>query len=103
MRLAGLASYGLLRQVAQVFQATAKATAGQAVTAWGRRTRNWWLLLAEVLGTWRLGVIWDANLARYNNMRDEKYLRRIVMPLELILTNYPRIVVKDTHTPQFRD
>ena len=27
-------------------------------------------------------------------MRDEKYLRRIVMPLELILTNYPRIVVK---------
>lgn len=70
---------------------------------------------------------------RYNNMRDEKYLRRVspsesfcavllpyssfiasfvsacaalemlskacanevVMPLELILTNYPRIVVKD--------
>ncbi|CAK9048232.1 unnamed protein product [Durusdinium trenchii] len=34
--------------------------------------------------------------ARYNNMRDEKYLRRVVMPLELILTNYPRIVVKDS-------
>ncbi|CAK9047909.1 H/ACA ribonucleoprotein complex subunit 4 (CBF5 homolog) (Dyskerin) (Nopp-140-associated protein of 57 kDa homolog) (AtNAP57) (Nucleolar protein NAP57 homolog) [Durusdinium trenchii] len=32
----------------------------------------------------------------YNNMRDEKYLRRVVMPLELILTNYPRIVVKDS-------
>mmetsp|Transcript_67468 Transcript_67468/g.161885 ORF Transcript_67468/g.161885 Transcript_67468/m.161885 type:complete len:458 (-) Transcript_67468:249-1622(-) len=32
----------------------------------------------------------------YENMRDEIYLRRIVMPLELILTNYPRIVVKDS-------
>jgi len=32
----------------------------------------------------------------YENMRDEKYLRRVVMPLELILTNFPRIVVKDS-------
>jgi len=32
----------------------------------------------------------------YENMRDEKYLRRVVMPLELILTTYPRIVVKDS-------
>merc|ERR1711920_255811 len=32
----------------------------------------------------------------YENMRDEKYLRRVVMPLELILTNYKRIVVKDS-------
>jgi len=32
----------------------------------------------------------------YNNLRDEKYLRRVVMPLELILTAYPRIVVKDS-------
>jgi len=32
----------------------------------------------------------------YENLRDEKYLRRTVMPLELILTNYPRIVVKDS-------
>mmetsp|Transcript_28636 Transcript_28636/g.52114 ORF Transcript_28636/g.52114 Transcript_28636/m.52114 type:complete len:458 (-) Transcript_28636:56-1429(-) len=32
----------------------------------------------------------------YENMRDEIYLRRVVMPLELILTNYPRIVVKDS-------
>jgi H/ACA ribonucleoprotein complex subunit 4 len=32
----------------------------------------------------------------YESMRDEKYLRRTVMPLELILTNYPRIVVKDS-------
>lgn len=32
----------------------------------------------------------------YDTLRDEKYLRRTVMPLELILTNYPRIVVKDS-------
>mmetsp|Transcript_32401 Transcript_32401/g.75266 ORF Transcript_32401/g.75266 Transcript_32401/m.75266 type:complete len:455 (+) Transcript_32401:37-1401(+) len=32
----------------------------------------------------------------YENLRDEKYLRRVVCPLELILTNYPRIVVKDS-------
>merc|ERR1712217_940074 len=32
----------------------------------------------------------------YENLRDEKYLRRVVMPLELILTNYPRVVVKDS-------
>merc|ERR1719272_1153938 len=32
----------------------------------------------------------------YENLRDEKYLRRTVMPVELILTNYPRIVVKDS-------
>merc|ERR1711972_1003221 len=32
----------------------------------------------------------------YETLRDEKYLRRVVMPLELILTNYPRIVVKDS-------
>lgn len=37
----------------------------------------------------------DAQFA-YENMRDEKYLRRVVMPLELILTNYPRLVVKDS-------
>jgi len=32
----------------------------------------------------------------FENLRDEKYLRRTVMPLELILTNFPRIVVKDS-------
>jgi len=32
----------------------------------------------------------------YENLRDEKYLRRTIMPLELILTNFPRIVVKDS-------
>lgn len=32
----------------------------------------------------------------YESLRDEKYLRRVVMPLELLLTTYPRIVVKDS-------
>merc|ERR1712166_1681686 len=32
----------------------------------------------------------------YENLRDEKYLRRTVMPLEVILGSYPRIVVKDS-------
>ncbi len=32
----------------------------------------------------------------YESLRDEKYLRRTVMPLELILTSYPRIAVKDS-------
>merc|ERR1712060_637672 len=32
----------------------------------------------------------------YENLRDEKHLRRTVMPLELILCNFPRIVVKDS-------
>merc|ERR1711862_584866 len=32
----------------------------------------------------------------YDTVHDEKYLRRCVMPLELILTNYKRIVVKDS-------
>merc|ERR1712050_588645 len=32
----------------------------------------------------------------YDTLKDEKYLRRTVMPLGLILINYPRIVVKDS-------
>merc|ERR1711971_264319 len=32
----------------------------------------------------------------YDTMKDEKYLRRVVMPLETLLTNYKRIVVKDS-------
>merc|ERR1711966_70883 len=32
----------------------------------------------------------------YESMRDEKYIRRTVLPLELLLTTYPRIVVKDS-------
>lgn len=32
----------------------------------------------------------------YDTVKDESYLRRAIMPLEMILVNYPRIVVKDT-------
>jgi len=39
--------------------------------------------------------ILDAQFA-YENLRDELYLRRIVMPLEVLLCSFPRIVVKDS-------
>ncbi|CAE7268466.1 CBF5 [Symbiodinium sp. KB8] len=32
----------------------------------------------------------------YDNNKDEKYLRRVIKPLELLLTSYKRIVVKDS-------
>jgi len=32
----------------------------------------------------------------YDNYRDESYLRRVVMPLEILLTSYKRLVVKDS-------
>ena len=32
----------------------------------------------------------------YDNLKDEAYLRRVVMPLEVLLTNYKRLVVKDS-------
>lgn len=36
------------------------------------------------------------SMFMYNSLKNEQYLRRIVAPLELILMNYPRIVVKDS-------
>ncbi|XVF31904.1 hypothetical protein REPUB_Repub17cG0034800 [Reevesia pubescens] len=33
----------------------------------------------------------------YNNYRDETYLRRVIMPLEVILTSYKRLVVKNDY------
>ncbi|KAL7545013.1 hypothetical protein ACHAWF_008379 [Thalassiosira exigua] len=32
----------------------------------------------------------------YDSTKDEKYLRRVIMPLEVLLTNYKRVVVKDS-------
>ena len=32
----------------------------------------------------------------YEQVKQEDYLRRVVRPLEILLTNYPRIVVKDS-------
>lgn len=39
--------------------------------------------------------IMDAQYV-YDNVKDETYLRRIIMPLEVILTSYKRLVVKDS-------
>ncbi|KAF4357896.1 hypothetical protein G4B88_027780 [Cannabis sativa] len=39
--------------------------------------------------------VMDAQWA-YDNYRDESYLRRVIMPLEVILTSYKRLVVKDS-------
>lgn len=33
---------------------------------------------------------------QYDNNKDETYLRRIIMPLEILLVSFPRIVVKDS-------
>ena len=33
---------------------------------------------------------------KYQQDKDEKYLRRVIMPLEVLLTNYPRIIIKDS-------
>jgi H/ACA ribonucleoprotein complex subunit 4 len=32
----------------------------------------------------------------YDNQRDESYLRKVIKPLESLLTTYKRIVVKDS-------
>ncbi len=32
----------------------------------------------------------------HDSFKDESYLRRVVMPLEKVLTNYKRVVVKDS-------
>jgi H/ACA ribonucleoprotein complex subunit 4 len=32
----------------------------------------------------------------FEQTKDEKYLRRVVMPLEVLLTSYPRVMIKDT-------
>ncbi|KAJ0841117.1 putative tRNA pseudouridine(55) synthase [Helianthus annuus] len=32
----------------------------------------------------------------YDNYRDESYLRRVIMPLEVLLTSYKRLVIKDS-------
>ena len=58
-----------------------------------RRTRSGILKEDETMVT--MHDVLDAQWV-YDTHKDEAYLRRAVMPLEMILTNYPRIVVKDT-------
>lgn len=33
---------------------------------------------------------------RYDNYKDESYLRRVILPLEIMLTNLKRIIIKDS-------
>ena len=33
---------------------------------------------------------------KYMHQKDESYLRTVIKPLEILLTNYPRVVVKDS-------
>ena len=33
---------------------------------------------------------------RYDNFKDETYLRRVVLPLEIMLTNLKRVIIKDS-------
>ena len=33
---------------------------------------------------------------RYDHYKDETYLRRTILPLEVLLINYPRIVIRDS-------
>lgn len=58
-----------------------------------RRTRSGILQEDETMVT--MHDVLDAQWV-YDTSKDETYLRRAVMPLEMILTNYPRIVIKDT-------
>jgi len=58
-----------------------------------RRTRSGILQEDETMVT--MHDIIDAQWV-YDTHKDESYLRRAIMPLEMILTNYPRIVIKDT-------
>ena len=32
----------------------------------------------------------------YDTTKDEKYLRRVIVPLETLLVTFPRIVIKDS-------
>ena len=52
-------------------------------------------ILSETDNMVSLHDILDAQYI-YDTTKDETYLRRVVMPLEVLLTNYKRIVVKDS-------
>lgn len=52
-------------------------------------------VLAETDNLMTMHDVMDAQHV-YDTTKDETYLRRVVMPLEILLTNYKRIVVKDS-------
>lgn len=49
----------------------------------------------ETSGMVTLHDVLDAQWV-YDNQRDESYLRKVIRPLESLLTTYKRIVVKDS-------
>ncbi len=58
-----------------------------------RRVRSG--ILSENQNLVTMHDILDAQY-QYDQSKDETYLRRVVMPLEVVLTNYKRVVVKDS-------
>lgn len=58
-----------------------------------RRNRSGIMLEDETLVT--MHDLKDA-MWLYENYQDESYLRRVILPLEFLLTTYPRVVVKDS-------
>lgn len=58
-----------------------------------RRVRSG--ILGEEHNLCTMHEVMDAQWV-YDNMKDESVLRRVVMPLEVLLTNYKRVVVKDS-------
>jgi H/ACA ribonucleoprotein complex subunit 4 len=58
-----------------------------------RRVRSGALMEDETMVT--MHDVLDAQWY-FKNTGNENYLRRVVMPLEILLVSYPRIVVKDT-------
>ncbi|KAM9998838.1 hypothetical protein ACTFIZ_002416 [Dictyostelium cf. discoideum] len=58
-----------------------------------RRVRSG--IMSEKKGQVTMHDVKDAQY-EYDNSKDESYLRRVIQPLEAILTNYKRIVVKDS-------
>ena len=58
-----------------------------------RRVRSGCLKEDETMVT--MHDVLDAKWV-YDQNKDETYLRRVVMPLELLLVSYPRVVVKDS-------
>jgi H/ACA ribonucleoprotein complex subunit 4 len=58
-----------------------------------RRSRSGILSENEYLYT--MHDVKDA-MYRYKHFKDESYLRRVIIPLEALLINFPRVVIKDS-------
>lgn len=58
-----------------------------------RRTRSGNMTENDYLVT--MHDILDAKW-KYDNYKDESYLRRVILPLEIMLTNLKRIIIKDS-------